>query len=318
MYRSRLVYTVVLNWNNADDTLQCLESLSKSHYANHRILVVDNGSVDGSAGRIRSEFPSVELVELNSNRGYAEGNNAGIELAIKRDADYVLILNNDTIIAPNLVEELVRFAEAEPTAGIIGPKVYCLSESEKLYALGSSIAWQRGETIHRAMFESMTSYSHVTDPEEVDFIAGCGVLLRRELIQNGGLLDQSYYLNFEDVEFSVRARKLGFQTWLVPSAVIWHKVSATLGRESAANTYYTTRNSLKFFMNNGPRKTRWLAVTRILTRTIRTAVAWTIKRRYRRDNFGGRRAANLYALRDFLIGRHGKMGDDVARGIGEL
>ena len=311
-----LVYVVVLNWNNGEDTIACLESLAQLDYGSFRVVVIDNGSDDGSSAVIQAQLPEVEMIRLDVNTGYAEGNNIGIELALQREADYVLILNNDTLVAPDMLSELVRFAEVNTSAGIVGPRVICASESQELFALGSRIFWVKGQTRHIAMFEPSTSYSHLTDPKEVDFLAGCGVLVRRDLFRSGGLLDQTFFLNYEDVEFSVRARKMGYGSRLVPSAVMWHRISATLGQNLAANTYYTTRNSLNFFMAYGPKKTRWLAVGQILARTIRSTLAWSIKPKYRHDGFARRAAANLFAIRDFLLRRDGRMGEDVAEGIG--
>jgi GT2 family glycosyltransferase len=147
----------------------------------------------------------------------------------------------------------------------------------------------------------------------VDFIVGCGLLVRRELIERIGALDPAYYLNFEDVEWGIRAGRAGYKVLYAPRAMLWHKVSATLGQASPANTYYMTRNGLRFFWQHAPGPLRWLATARLLLRTVRTVSAWTLKRQYHAPVFRRKRSANLLALRDFFLDRFGAMGPDVYR-----
>ncbi len=306
------VSIIVLTWDQMDLTLDCLRSISLLDYPNQSTVVVDNGSKDNTAYEIAKRFPKVGIIQNETNLGFAEGNNVGIRRALEDLVDYVLILNNDTLVAPNMLTELLDFSEKHTGVGMVGPSVYCLDQEERIFALGSFINWAKGETWHRGSFLHKAHYSHLNDPERVDFISGCCVLVRKELIEQVGMLDSSYYLNFEDVEWAVRAGKHGLESWLVPSAVMWHKVSATLGQASPANTYYSTRNALRFFWDNGPNHLRWLAVSRILGRTLRTIAAWKVKPQYQHETFERRRRANLLALRDFFRGRFGKMGPDVA------
>jgi len=305
------VYIVILNWNNAHDTLACLHSLTELDYPNYAILVIDNGSSDGSAERIRADNSTVEVMELATNIGYAAGNNAGIDVAVERGAEYVLILNNDTFVEPTMLSELVAFMESDPKIGMVGPTMYCADPNDTLFAAGSFINWSKGKTWHRGMFEEVSKYADLNSPESVDFISGCCLLVRRELIEVAGLFDPTYFLNYEDVEWAVRARRFGFDVMYVPQAVMWHKVSSSLGQASPANIYYTTRNALRFFLNNAPTHLRWLAISRIMGRTLRTVAAWTVKSQYQNGSFERRRRANLFALRDFFQGHFGKMGPDV-------
>ncbi|MCB0171159.1 MAG: glycosyltransferase family 2 protein [Anaerolineae bacterium] len=306
-----LVYIVILNWNNAPDTVECLSSLLALDYPNYHTLVVDNGSTDNSVSKIKASQPSVEILETGSNLGYAEGNNVGIRQAIEAGAQYVLVLNNDTLVDPSMVTELVNFAETHPEAGMVGPLMYCEDPRNILFATGSFIQWAQGKTWHRDMFQPAKPHSNLGKPEKVDFITGCGVLVRRELIETAGVLNSEYYLNFEDVEWCVRARRNGFEVWYVPQAILWHKVSASLGQSSPANTYYMTRNALLFFGQNAPINVRWLSILRIIMRTLRAIGAWSILTTYKNEQFRRLRQANLLALRDFLLGRFGQMGADV-------
>lgn len=307
------VSIVVLTWNGRDLTLDCLSSLSSLEYPNRQVIVVDNGSSDSTVKAIRDQFPDVSVIRNNSNLGFAEGNNIGIRYALKHSADYVLILNNDTLVAPNMLAKLVDLAESKPEIGMVGPQVHCLDQADTLFAAGSFISWAKGTIWHRGMFEPARLLTDVGDPEPVDFITGCGLLVRRQLIETAGILDPAFYLNFEDVEWSVRARHHGFEIWYEPQSIMWHKISASLGRGSAQNTYYMTRNALMFFSRNAPARLRWLAVSRIIARTILTVAAWSLRSRYRTATFRSKRNANLLALRDFFLGRYGEMGEDVAR-----
>ena len=311
--RSPIVAVVVLNWNNAPDTIECLESVSQLTYKNIRILVVDNGSTDNSVEEIRSKFPFIDILETHENLGYAEGNNFGIRYAMQGKPEYVFVLNNDTLLESTMMSKLVQAAEKDSCIGMVGPTMFCIEPQEALFAAGSFVLWNEGSLNHRGMFELPGPYVGSDKPQPVDFIVGCGLLVRRELIEEIGMLDANYYLNYEDVEWGIRAHRFGYQVLYVPQAVMWHKVSATLGQASPANTYYMTRNALRFFMLHGSSIQRWVTVGRIIFRTIRTIGAWTLKPKYRDQNFQRKRNANLLALRDFFYGRYGAMGPDVAQ-----
>lgn len=307
------VVILVLNWNNPTDTAACLESVARLRYANFKVVVVDNGSTDDSVVQLRRRFPMTEILETGANLGYAEGNNVGIRHALALGAEYVFVLNNDTTVSPTLLSELVELAEAHPQAGMIGPAVYCMEPDDMLFATGSFIDWAQGNTWNRDMFMPVEAGSGPARAEQVDFVGGCGVLVRRAAIETAGLLNAHYYLNYEDVEWAVRIRRHGFEIWYAPQAVMWHKISATFGGASPANTYYMTRNCLLFFWQNGPSPgLRLLAVAWVLLRTLRTVLAWSLKPRYRGEVMVRKRRANLMGVRDFLLGRFGPMGEDVS------
>lgn len=312
MTHSPLVIIVILNWNNAPDTLACLASVAQLAYDNYRVVVVDNGSQDDSVAQVRAAYPDVTLLTLPENLGYAAGNNAGIRWAMDEAADYVFVLNNDTLLASDMLANLVKVIEAHPDVGMVGPKMYCIDPKDAIFAAGSVIDWWQGYTYHRGMFLHDTYWQDIPSAAPIDFITGCGVLVRRDLIAQAGALDPSYYLNFEDIEWCVRARRHGFAVWYAPEAVMWHKVSATLGLASPANTYYMTRNALLFFGRNAPLAWRWVPLLRIVWRTLRTTLTWTVRKRYHTETYYRRRQANLFALRDFFQGKFGQMGADVA------
>jgi GT2 family glycosyltransferase len=302
-----LVYIVILNWNNAADTLECLKSLHDIDYQPYVPIVVDNGSTDGSVEKIYTAFPSIHQIKLDSNLGYAAGNNVGIKFALEAGADYILVLNNDTIVDRYMLKELVFLAEGEENCGMVGPKMYCFQPQDTIFALGSFINWSKGYTTNRGMFKHVSEIEVPTNPEEVDFIAGCCVLVRRKLLEEVGFLDLEYYLNYEDVDWGTRVKEHGYEVWFNPASVIWHKVSATMGQGSPVNTYYMTRNALLFFWRNAPKQYKWAAVAQILLRTFRTIAAWTLRPKYWNESYRKLRRANLSAVRDFALGNFGQM-----------
>lgn len=306
------VIIVVLNWNNAPDTIACLESLNRLEYKNRQIIVVDNGSSDDSVWLLRKAYPCIDLLETRENLGYAEGNNVGIRQALASAPDYVCVLNNDTEVAPDFITRLVEEAESDAAVGIVGPKMYFFEPPDMVFAAGSLVEWNKGELNQRGMWqrESIVGRLYAEQPEDVDFIIGCGVLIKRTALERVGLLDPRYYLNFEDVDLCIRARQAGYRVRYTPGAVLRHKVSASLGQGSPRNTYYMTRNALLFFGTHLRGWRRGRAIAHIVARNVGHIAAWTLKPQYRRSA-RAKRDADILALRDALLGRYGQMGPDV-------
>jgi hypothetical protein len=310
------VAIVILTWNNSIDTLECLDSVGQLDYPNVHTIAVDNGSTDGSVDRIRARFPTLDLLALDSNLGYAAGNNIGIQRALELQADYILILNNDTLVAPDLISELITVAEANPRIGMLGPLMYCAEPRDRIFAAGSIVRWQRGDTQNRGMFRPAEMLKHWAQPETVDYIAGCAVMVKRSCLEAIGPFQVDYFINYEDTDWGIKARRAGFEVWYIPAAVIWHKVSATMGVSSPATAYYMTRNALMFFWRNAPGRTRWWITFRLVARNLRLLLVWSFKPRYRSDKYRRLRSAKWLALRDFFRGRVGQMGADVKRACG--
>lgn len=307
-----LVAIIVLNWNNAMDTLSCLDSLQQLDYPAPWIIVVDNGSTDDSVARIRAAYPSIDLVETGENLGYAEGNNVGIRRGLEEQPAYILILNNDTELHPDFLSQLVAEAESDPFIGVVGPKMYFFDPPDMVFAAGSFVRWDEGSVEQRGIWqrESLVGPLYAERPEDVDFIIGCGVLFRSEALKQIGPYDSRYFLNFEDVDICIRARQAGYRVRYTPHAVLYHKVSATLGLASPRNTYYMTRNALLFFSIHLQGWRRWRALARIVVRSLGHIAVWTLKPQYRRTA-RAKRDASLLALRDALLGHFGPMGSDV-------
>ncbi len=227
MSASPLVYIVVLSWNGKEDTLECLKSLKEVTYPNHRVLVVDNASTDGTPDALRSAFPSVELIVNKTNLRYAGGNNAGIRHALGKGAEYILLLNNDTTVKPDFLTNLVSAAEGVSGTGMAAPKIYYSGDPNRIWYAGGRISWWQGWISHNGVREIDTGQYDVQ--VETEYITGCCMLVRRRVIEQVGVFDETYYIYGEDSDWSIRTSRAGYKLLYVPSASIWHKLSVSSG-----------------------------------------------------------------------------------------
>ncbi|RJP34664.1 MAG: glycosyltransferase family 2 protein [Actinobacteria bacterium] len=239
---------LVLTFNNYTDTRECLESLLGLTYEQHEVIVVDNGSSDGSLERLEGEFPQIAFVHTGDNLGYAGGNNRGIEVALERGAQLVWILNNDVVVDRDTLSRLVDAARESPRAGIIGSKVYFHGDSKRLFFAGGRINSWTGEASHIGYRE--IDLGQYDKKKAVDYVNGCNLLIRRECIEEIGLLDEAFFLYYEETDWAVRARRAGWEVIFVPVPGVWHKIEAGTGWISSTTAYYLTRNRLYFIRKN--------------------------------------------------------------------
>jgi GT2 family glycosyltransferase len=301
------VAIIVLTWDGRELTLDCLASLNGLDYPNHRIIVVDNGSHDGTVEAVRRQYPSVTVIHNGENLGFAEGNNVGIHQALAQGFDYVLLLNNDTVVDPQMLQALVGVAESEGQIGIVGPVIYYHDEPEVVWSAGNAVDW-RAVTLRR--LHADTRDSHPDVPYDVDYVTGCALCIKREVAEQIGLLDPRYFIYFEETDWCFRARAHGYKVVVAPQARLWHKVSATMRQDSPTTTYYMTRNAFLFLNTHLRGSGRMRAVARAWLQEGRVVVAHTLKPRY--THLRRNRDARLFGLRDALLGRWGKMGPDVS------
>jgi GT2 family glycosyltransferase len=296
------VHIVVLNWNGKSDTLECLTSLHSVSYPYRKIVVVDNGSTDGSEEAIKAAFPDVTFIQTGENLGYAEGNNVGIRHAMESGADFVFVLNNDTTTDTNVVTALVAQAEKNPNAAVLGPKIYFYERPDIINSAGGHLDYEtlvRGH-IGYGVRDDGTKYASVA---AVEWITGCAMLLRLSVLREVGFFDRDFFLICEELDLCTRIRKRGFEILFVPEAKLWHKLSAAFdGNFSAVYCYYFFRNSLLYVWKNFPE--RRLALYRKVLRDSREFYR-RLKRSgdadYRRKGF-----CILMGAIQFFIGGRGK------------
>ena len=292
-----LVVCVILNTNRREDTLACLSSLQRQDHPRLDVLVLDNACSDGSNAAIRAGFPQVELLTLSENRGYAGNNNVGIEAALERGADWVFVLNEDVILAPDAISLLLRAAEADARIGMVGPMVYHHDEPSVIQSAGGSLD-SRWRATHAGQNED--DHGQFAADRDVDWVSGCAILVRRSAIAQVGMLDARFFYYWEETEWCLRARRAGWRIVFVPGARIWHKGVTREYRPGPNTTYYWARNRLLLMAKHRAPLGAWLTATAELGRTL---LAWTVRPRWR--TMRGHRAALWQGLIDFARRRWG-------------
>ena len=217
---------IILNWNGEDVIVPCLRSLAKVRSPRLRITVVDNASTDSSVEMIRDKFPEVEVIVNSSNLLFAEGNNVGIRHVINNGGRYFLLLNNDTEVDPEFAERMMEAAN-RPEVGIVGPKIYFFDDPCRIWYGGG--VFIPGIWIPRHKNIRKKDGGSEGRSGETGWVTGCAMLVKKEVIDDIGLLDRSYTIYCEDIDFCLRAADAGWKCFYEDSAKIWHKVSSSSG-----------------------------------------------------------------------------------------
>jgi GT2 family glycosyltransferase len=235
------VFIIILNFNGGTDLEACLESVCQLDYQNCEVVLVDNGSTDGSYEKAKDNFPGFFFLNNNRNLGFSAGNNVGIRFSLKKGAKYILLLNNDTLVSCDFLTKLVSSFSGQPQAGIASPVIF--DRAERLWFSGGKIDWLRMRTKHLIKEKSLKSY-------ESEFITGCAMLIKKEVFKKIGLLDERFFLYYEDADFSLRSKRAGFRNIIVPTARIKHLEKSEKLREN--KVYWLVLSGLIFFQKNSP------------------------------------------------------------------
>jgi len=229
---------VVLTWENYDEASECLDSLESVDYPNYRVIVVDNGSGDGSVERLQQEYGWCEFVCNDRNLGVTRGNNAGIEHALECGVDYVLLLNDDTIVTKDFLTPLVETAEREDQVAVVGGTNYYASSGE-IHNVGAEFSTLLGGCtfLHEEPKD--------TEPYEVDYVPTCLALIDRDFIVEQDVLSEEYFLGMEDVDLAWEARRSGRRVMVAPDSEIYHRLGSTSTR-TPFTVYHRKRNRLQF------------------------------------------------------------------------
>jgi len=240
---------VIAAWNQLDKTLECLETIAALTYPDYSTILVDNGSEPPLAPALADRFPALEVLRLRANLGFAGGYNAGIRRALGGDAAALLLLNNDTLVAPDALDHLAAALEAAPDVGLVTAKIYYADEPRRIWTVGANLnvvldLKDNGQnTIDTGQWDA---------PRDVDFAPFCAILIRRAVFERVGLLDEEYFLYYEDMDYCRRARLAGWHIRLAPNAHVHHAVSASSGgAETPVKRYWLAQSSGRYFRKHG-------------------------------------------------------------------
>jgi GT2 family glycosyltransferase len=249
--KNPFVAIIILSYNNKKDTLECLSSISNLTYQNYKIILVDNNSADDTVFNVRKKFPDVQIIQNPKNYGFAEGNNIGIKNALHNNFEYIMLLNNDTLVNPNFLDILIKNIESHPDYSVFGPQIRMYPEKNKIWYAGGKIIWPLGAITHFNNNDLITKTKY-KKPTQVSFVNGAALLVKSEVFKKVGLLDKNFFLYWEETDWEARALKSSYKFLYVPDSVIWHKVGASSGgmMENPKMKYYFYRNNLLWAKKN--------------------------------------------------------------------
>ncbi|MEO8071118.1 MAG: glycosyltransferase family 2 protein [Acidobacteriota bacterium] len=237
--RTRRVSIVVLNYNGLEDTLRCLESL-RDLADPADVILVDNGSRVNPVAEATRTFPGLQVIETGENLGYAGGNNRGIRYAIERGAEYILILNNDTVVAPSIVHALLGAFDADPKLGVVGPVVNFMDERDAVMTDGVAFNPGPGTEFFRRIVVPVDATAAVVP---VDIVNGCCMMLSADLVARVGMFDEQFFIVHEESDLCLRALRAGFGCAVLGQSLVWHKGSSAFERSGRElQRYFDARN----------------------------------------------------------------------------
>ena len=236
------VAIVVLNWNGWPDTLACIASLQSLTYTDFRVVLVDNGSTDGSVDHFKQAAPSFELLETGANLGFGGGCNAGIRHALALGTEFVWLINSDATVDREALTALVRFADQRASVGAVGSVLFDADIAARIQLWGGG---RVGLWLGRSV--------HCLAPGTIDFVSGASVLLRAKALEQVGLFDEaSFFMYWEDTDLGFRMRKSGWKLGVAEDSKIWHKQSTSLGFGNPLLDEYATRSCVRFLRRYAP------------------------------------------------------------------
>ena len=245
------VTVIILNWNGYDDTYECIESLQRITYKNCEILLIDNGSDTENILKLENKFEKIKIIRSKENLGYSGGNNIGINYALQQNADFILLLNNDTIVEPDFLNYLISEMLENTSVGITVPKINYYKNPELVWYAGGYISKIRGSGF--TIGEGDLSKNHIKN-KYVTFATGCCLLIKSDVIKDIHLLDENYFLYLEDVDYCMRCSLAGYKILFVARSKIYHKVSISSKKQNyLLPLYYVTRNRFYFVKKFNPR-----------------------------------------------------------------
>lgn len=262
------VCVVTVNYNTADDTTKFLHSLKQVKTPDFELetIVVDNGSE--KEYKLPEQLKKTTLIRSEINTGFSGGYNIGMKEALKRDADYILIVNNDTEMDSGMITNLLAVLQSDPKIGLTTPKIYFAKGHEfhkdrykpdelgkVFWFAGGHTDWDNVMSIHRGIDE--VDHGQYDKTEEIDFASGCCMMIKKEVLEKIGLLDDRYFLYYEDADLNERVKRGGYKVYYVPAAKLIHiNAASTGGAGNVLHDYFLTRNKMLFGMTYAPLRTK--------------------------------------------------------------
>lgn len=245
---SARVSIILVNYNGWKDTVECVNSLNQINYDNYEIIVVDNASEGDDLLRLNNyEFKNVYFIKSSQNLGFSGGNNLGIEHALNCKSDFILLLNNDTIVQPDFLTTMVSKTE-DSTIGVVTPMIKYFDRRDTIWSAGGEISKIRASGFTYGFNKNENEFSADL---YCTFASGCCMLIKSEVIKKVGMLDPNYFLYLEDTDYSFRIINAGYKIYYAASSVIYHKVTATTSKDNKLlPLYYSVRNRLYFAKKN--------------------------------------------------------------------
>lgn len=240
------VCILTTTWNQVEKTLACLETVFALDYPEFSVILVDNGSTDGTVSKVKQAFPHVIITALPTNMGFAKGYNVGLRQCLADEYSFLFLINNDTLLAPNSLTYLVEHMILHPEVGMVTAKIYYADDPNRIWSVGGEVSPKTLEVVKK--WDDTLDQGQLTEVRALDFVPLCGVLIRCQLFSTVGFLDERFFVYYEDMDFCRRVRQADVKINLVPDAKIWHMVSASSGGADSPNErYWMARSSVVFF-----------------------------------------------------------------------
>jgi len=240
------LYVVILSWNNYTDTRDCIESLKKSSYLPAQIVLVDNGSQDASIDSLQKDYgqdAQVHIIRNECNYGFARGVNVGIRYALNQGAEFIFLINNDAVVEKTCIERLYVAIEGAHRVGVAGPRIFYYKDPKRVWLGGGYFSRIKAGVIAPEKNKKVVDFNE--EIREVTFLAGCAMLIKREVFQRIGFFDENFFLYEEDLDFCLRARREGFRLLYIPCAKVWHKIeNIAKDRTSPFTLYHMARSRI--------------------------------------------------------------------------
>lgn len=253
------VAIIIINWNSYEVTKQTIQSLRKSRNQEYTIILIDNASIDGSGEALRNEFLEIHYIASKSNLGFAGGNNLGIQFAIEKNYQYILLLNPDVEVESDFLEPLFKKFESDQTIGAVQPLIYFHHDKERIWNAGGKYYPILGDLPVLAYRQKDPGQTFKSKNVSIDWITGCAFMIKTEVIKKAGYLNEMFFMYYEDADWSLQIKKAGYTLAYVPESIIYHKVGDTQksknlneGTISHFAHYYHIRSRILFLKRNTP------------------------------------------------------------------